>query len=330
MAWMLATLVVFTRAAFADEPSAADISAARDLGREGIKLADAGKCAEAIDRFSRAEKLYHAPTILARLGECQVKIGKIVQGSENLQKVVHEPLPDKAPPQFVKARERAQKILKEVEGKIGRLKIIVNAPPKTEVTIKIDGEPVSAALIGADRPTDPGEHFVEAVAPGYLKSSETVVIKEGGSETVTLDMKIDPEAPPPPPPPDEHKVLAAPAPPPPSSSGLKTAGFVVLGVGAAGIVVGSIFGFVTLSQKSDLDKLCPGPDHTCPPGQQGKIDSANAMGWVSTIGFIAGGVGVAAGLTMILLGSASKAERPKTTFIRPVIGPATFGLHGAF
>lgn len=319
--------LLFAAAARADEPSPADVNAARELGKEGIHLADQNKCDEAIDRFARAERLYHAPTILERLGECQVKVGKLVAGIESLQRVVHEPLPDKPPPQFVKARDKAQKLLAGVQGKVAKLKIHVRAPPKVEVAIKIDGEPVSSALVGADRPTDPGEHFVEATAPGYLKSSESVVLKEGGSGEVTLDMKVDPEAPPPKPP-EEHAVVAPPPPPPPAphGGGARVGGIVVLGVGVAGLAVGGIFGAVAIGEKSDLDKRCAVKDQ-CPPGTQGKIDSANTIGWVSTIGFIAGGACAVAGAAMILFGGGGA---PRKAGVVPWIGPGSAGVSGTF
>jgi len=314
------------------EPGAADVSAARELGKEGIRLADANKCAEAIDKLARAEKLYHAPTILGRLGECQVRVGKIVLGTENLQRVVHEALPANPPPQFVKARERAQKVLSEAQPKIGKLKIVVNAPPKVEVTIKIDGEVVSSAFVGAERPTDPGEHFVEATAPGYLKSSETVVLKEAGSDSVVLTLKVDPEGPPPPPP-DDHPKLPPPVvvePPPSGGSGLKTVGWISLAVGGAGLVVGTIGGVAALSAKSDLDRLC-GAAKSCPSSAKGTLDSANTAAAVSTVGFIIGAVGVAAGVTFLLLPSSSpKAETPKAAWVRPYAGPTELGLVGAF
>lgn len=330
-ALLLLSAAHWSSRAMGDEASSTDVNAARELGKEGMKLADQGKCDQAIDKLARAEKLFHAPTILTRLGECQVKVGKLVAGTESLQRVVHEPLPDKAPPQFVKARDKAQKILNDVQGKIAKLKINVNAPPKTEVAIKIDGEVVSSALIGADRPTDPGEHFIEATAQGFLKSSENVTLKEGGSGEVTLNMKVDPEAPPPPP--DEHKDPNNnnngnnPQPPPPQGgNGLRTAGIVVLGVGGAGVVLGAIFGLVAIGQKSDLSNACPVKD-MCPPGTQGKIDGANTMGWVSTIGFVVGGVAVAAGATMILVSGGSS---PKKTGITPWISPFGAGVNGTF
>src|ERR1041384_6327106 len=81
-----------------DEASAADIAAARSLAVEGVKLAQAGKCDEAVDKLERAEKLHHAPIVLASLGECKGGQGKLVQGTEMLRRVVREPLPDHPSP----------------------------------------------------------------------------------------------------------------------------------------------------------------------------------------------------------------------------------------
>src|SRR5690606_34477298 len=113
-------------AAQSPENSAENKAAARSLGVEGIKAANAGDCETAVDKLSRAEALYHAPTILGRLGECQVALGKLVEGTENLNKVVREQLPDDAPAAFFKARERAQKVLDQALPKIAKLKINVD------------------------------------------------------------------------------------------------------------------------------------------------------------------------------------------------------------
>src|SRR5579871_3544383 len=74
------------------DDSAENTAAARSLGIQGVQLADAGKCPEAIEKLQRAETLHHAPTILGRLGECQVNVGLIVEGTENLNSVVREQL----------------------------------------------------------------------------------------------------------------------------------------------------------------------------------------------------------------------------------------------
>ena len=66
----LAALLTLSPVALAN-PSAEDIAAARSLGTDGVKLADAGDCKAAIPKLQAAEKLFHAPTTADRLGECQ-------------------------------------------------------------------------------------------------------------------------------------------------------------------------------------------------------------------------------------------------------------------
>src|ERR1039457_2485634 len=101
---ILGTLVVGFSASWAsaqDEPSAADTAAARELAIDGLKLADAGHCAQAIDKLTRAEKIRHSPIVLGRLGECQIEEGKIVDGTEDLHRVLHEPIPPNPRPRLI-------------------------------------------------------------------------------------------------------------------------------------------------------------------------------------------------------------------------------------
>src|SRR5271155_3015531 len=60
-------------------PSPEEIAAARDLDREGVKLARTGNCADAVPKLERARELYEAPVIPAvALGDCLIRLGKIV------------------------------------------------------------------------------------------------------------------------------------------------------------------------------------------------------------------------------------------------------------
>src|SRR5690349_18240562 len=109
-----------------DQPQAENVAAARSLGLQGIKMADAGDCKGAIEKLSRAESLYHAPSILARLGECQVQVGQIVLGTENLNRVVREQLAPNAPKAFRDAKERAKSVLNTALPKLARLTVKVD------------------------------------------------------------------------------------------------------------------------------------------------------------------------------------------------------------
>src|SRR5579863_10420452 len=88
-----------------NEHGAADVTMARQLGNEGLELAGTGDCAGAIDPLSRSEALHHAPTTLAILGECHIAVGKLVQGAEELTRVVRENIDPQAPASFRTAQE---------------------------------------------------------------------------------------------------------------------------------------------------------------------------------------------------------------------------------
>lgn len=341
-------------------PSASDTALARQLGSEGVQLADAGNCSAAIEKLERAEKLYHAPTILGRLGECQVSVGKIVAGTENLQRVVRESLPPRAPKAFVDAQARAQKVLDASLPKVAKLKIHVEAPPGTNLSITQDGESVSAATLDLDRPADPGTHRVDVTAPGFRPAHGEATLAEGGSGSINLRLEPDPNAPAaaapgapagpatyPPnggPPPSSGPATAPPYQGPipgstpgaeaPSSGSSNVPAYLLIGTGVVGVAVGSIFGAKVLSKKSSLDGVCKSGKTSCPPSAQADIDSMRSAATLSTVGFAVGGVALGAGVIMLLVSKSSSSADAKTApaqaSVSPFIGPTSVGLYGSF
>jgi len=352
----LSTFAPLTARAQDQTASAGDIALARSLGLEGVQLAESGNCAAAIDKFQRAEALYHAPTILVRLGECQVATGKVVAGTENLQRVVREPLLPKAPKAFVDAQARAQKSLDASLPKVAKLKIHVDAPPGVRPTVKLDGESISLAALDVDRPADPGSHQVEASAPGFKTARSDTMLAEGGSGSASLRLEPDaaggpppqgmgpvapyppgPAAPPGYGPPGQMQMQYPPAQPGAETKGSssKTLGFVLIGAGGVGVAVGSIFGAMALSKRSSIDDsgVCS-PKSNCQPSAQGDIDSMKTSATVSTVGFAVGGGALAVGLIVLLTAGKSQptGEAHRTTWasVKPLVGPRSLGLEGSF
>ena len=328
-------------AAFAqDQPQAENVAAARSLGMQGIQLADSGDCKGAIEKLSRAESLYHAPSILGRLGECQVKVGQIVLGTENLNRVVREQLAVNAPKAFKDAQERAKGVLNTALPKIARLTVKVEpADAKSQVTVA--GTTIPPALIGIERPTDPGTHEVVVSAPGYLEQRTSVTLAEGGTQEISVKLEKDPNAgvaaPPPPAAAPPPVVPVGPAAPPEDKPAKKsnTLAYVALGIGGAGLVVGGITGFLALGKKSDL-KNCV--DTRCPSSQQDTLDGAKSMATISTVGFAVGAVGVGVGVVLLLTGggngnaslASSKQLAHSGVHIEPWLGVESAGLNGTF
>jgi hypothetical protein len=312
------------------DDQAENTAAARTLGIEGVQLADAGKCPEAIEKLQRAESLHHAPTILDRLGECQVAVGQIVIGTENLNAVVREPLPANAPKVFHDAQDRAQKVLTTAMPKIAHLVITV-VPADAGASVTVDGKAIPAALVGADRPTDPGTHELTATAAGFRAAGQSVTLAEGAQQNITLTLEKDPNAVAAGPPPLAPGALppAPVTPPEPAPKKNNTPAYVAFGIGGAGILIGSIAGVVALSKAGDC------PSKVCPT--QSDLDSAKSTATISTIGFGVGIVGVAVGTVLFLTGNKSEAPPAQASLryepklrLKPWFGANTAGLMGTF
>jgi hypothetical protein len=311
------------------QSDAADIAAARSLGVEGFKLAAAGNCAEAVDKLARSEALHHAVSVLEKLGECQVSVGKLVDGTEALRRVTHEALPSNAPAAFIAAREQAAALLDATARRVAHLNIAVTGAPTAGagVWVKVDGANVPTASLNVDRPVDPGAHVIEAGAPGFVATTVKMVSNEGATDPVKLVLV---------PAPVTVAVAAAPptplpAPPAPriddksradQATRSHTVAYVVGGAGLAGLAIGAISGVVALGDKSTLNGACHAG--ACPESASSALSGGKTAGTVSTVGFVVGGVGVAAGVVLYFLdlgGGATATAR---------VGIGEVGLSGTF
>ena len=264
-------------------PTAADKSTARQLAIEGNKALGEKDYATAADRYSRAEQLYHAPTLLIGLARSYNGLGKFVEAYEAYNRVLREPLGSDASKAFRKAQEEAKAEIGPVEKKIAHATITVLGAENP--TVLLDGEPLDSAGLGVKRPVNPGEHEVKASERGYLAQSKSFSIESGELTEITLEL---------PPAPDSGLPSGGMKP-------IRIGGFAALGLGAAGLAVGGVTGGLALGQHGDLTDGCPG--NVCPPDQSENLDSFRTMGSVSTAGFVAGGVLAAVGVTLVILGA---------------------------
>lgn len=342
--------LLYSSSAQAEDASAAETAAARSLAVDGLKLAQAGNCTEAVPKLERAEKLYHSAVVASRLGECDIAIGRLVEGTEILRKVLREPQPAEPTPALTKALERAQRVLDAAKPRIAGLTIKVAAVQ--DMSVKVDGNAVASALVDTEIPTDPGEHSVEVSAPGFLKSATHVSVSEGEKKSVTVTLSRDPnatvapvataapapngvQAPAPSPARSEAPLAAQGAPVEHAPS--HTAAYVALGFGAAGLATGGVLGVLTMQRHKDLQGQCPGD--VCSHEQQSDLDAAKRLGNFSTIAFGVGGAGVVLGSVLLFTagsGSSDRAARaPKTRFAgliepRVAVGPGRIQLDAAF
>src|SRR5580704_8698956 len=89
--------------------SDADRATARSLGQDGQQALDNKDYATAEDRFRRADKMVHAPTLMLGLARALAAEGKYVEAQEAYNRIVRDGLAPNAPDVFKRALDDAKK-----------------------------------------------------------------------------------------------------------------------------------------------------------------------------------------------------------------------------
>jgi len=177
----------------------------------------------------------------------------------------------------------------------------------------IDGAQVFDKLDGTAIPVSPGSHRVVFSAPGFRSVESTFVVADGQKLRVVVFLSLA----------SSPLIIAPPAGPPasdqPASAGgrQRTLGLALVGVGLAGLAVGTVWSLKSKSTYDDaLSFECGGDPARC--SAQGIADgkTAHRQATVATVSFAAAGLLVAAGATLYFTG-------PKQT--RVGIAPASDG-----
>lgn len=330
---------ILTSPAFAQ--SDADRATARSLGIDGQQALENKDYKSAEDRFRRAESLVNAPTLMLGLARALAGLGRYVESQETYNRIIREGVSSGAPEAFKRALSDAKREVDGAGAKIGRVTITVRASGGADVTnpkVLLDGSPVSTASLGVRRSIDPGSHVLQVSGDGFKPAEQHFDVPAGETIDQPITLEVDRSAVPPP---GAQATLpvptTTPAPEQASSSGGGARGalpWVAFGIGAVGLGVGGVAGLLAMGQHSHIAGICQ-TTTSCPPTEENDIDSYHTMGAISTIGFIAGGVGVATGAILLLAQpraeSASLAPpRRARVHVVPVIGFGSIGAAGEF
>ncbi|MEM9696424.1 MAG: hypothetical protein AAGA56_28020, partial [Myxococcota bacterium] len=322
----LGLLVVGSRPALAKDLASAtpeEKETARRLLDEGDALFGEGERAEALAKYIAAEGIIRAPTTSVEVGKAYAAQGRLVEARDAYLRVIRFPERSDEPQAFVDARLRARRQAAALEPRIPSVTIVVEPADLRPVEVRVDGKPVSAAVVGQPLRVDPGRHRIEVRSPGMVPSTGQVELDEGATQT--LELRLVPEAGAPPPPSSPVRPLP---PPPAAAEPFPVATTIGFAVGGAGLIFGGVTGALSLARTSDLSAACP--DQACPPEQQDTIDDATLFANLSNVGFAVGGAGVLFGvIALFTIDMPAEAEIAGVR-IRPWVGSAGAGLRGGF
>jgi hypothetical protein len=265
------------------DPTASEKETARTLVREGRLKRRKGDLHAALEDFAAAHAIMVVPTTGLELGKTQVKAGKLVEALDTLLSVTRITPSPREPRAFRRARAEAKKLSAELGPRIPALRVRVSGSAANGASVRIDDTAVVPESIGAPMKLNPGSHTVVATSVDGDEQTVTVELMEGDEREVTLQLDA--------PPPADDAVASE-----TQTNPLVYAGFAV---GGAGLIVGAVTGALAIDKYGEVAPQCPAGQ--CPPETHDDIDAGTTLGTVSTVGFIVGGVGLAAGIVGIFL-----------------------------
>ncbi len=310
-------VVCWAPAARANDPAAAEA-----LFEQAKRLMAAGNYAGACPKLEESQRLDPGVGTQFNLADCYEHAGRTATawalfvevasslgrtGDKEREKVAHD---------------RAAAIT----GRLSRLTIV--APANVSgLEVRRDGEVVGSAAWGTAMPVDPGNHLLEATAPGKKKWSTTVAVGANGATATTTIPELAP---------GDTSDSSAPGAGAPSTT-QRTIAIVLGSAGVVGVGIGAGFGISAFAQHSSYVKECP-MDHCTTAQGVADHDSAARAANISTAAFA---VGLAAGVAGLVVGlTAPKADAPTTARagerrgapaggvairVLPAVGPSSAG-----
>jgi hypothetical protein len=267
-----------------------DAALAEALFRDAKTLMQQNKHAEACPKLEESQRLDPGGGTQLTLALCYEGAGRFASAwaafSEALTIAKRDNRPERA--------KIAQEKIDAVSAKMAYLTVVVPADVAAlGPEVKRDGSVLRPTVWGTAIPVDPGEHVVEATAPGKKKWARKVTA--GGAEGLKITLKVakledEGEG--------EGEKVDKPAEPgskpeAPAGGWKKPTGITLLVAGAIGVGVGSYFGFSALSKRKDADDRCPAKE--CPdPRAITLVDESKSAATLSTVG-----IGVGLGLAVV-------------------------------
>jgi hypothetical protein len=270
---------------------------AEELFQRARRLMGENDFSSACPLLEEAYGLDHGGGTLLALALCHEGEGKLATALEELRQSLKVAVRTQRSDRVLLAESHVQ----ELEAKVPRIKVTPPSPEPAGFFVFIDGQVVEHATFIAGVPVDPGPHVVVAQARGEKDWSRTLTIR-AGSKPILVEV-------PPfrnPSPERARRDVFEPA---PEASPPRTLGWVLGGVAVAGVATGSVFGLLAFDANDRSQAQCR--NDVCTQTGVEWNENARRNASVSNVGFVAGGLALAASLYFFLRspGKATPARR---------------------
>ena len=259
----------------ANEPPSSVKREYRELAERAVSEFSVGHTAEARALFLRAHELWPSARTLRTLGMTAFELRMYPRALTELQAALSDPR--RALPDDQQAQVRG--LIAQASGFVGRY-WLQDVPPGTELLVDgVRQDQLKPLIVSV------GEHSVVARVPEQPELRFQLLVQ--GREDTQLMLPVAPPQDLPARAPQPVRLQLAPQPVPD-----RTAAITAFSVGAAGLIVGSIAGWMALERKHDVDNL----------------DAGYRAADISTAAFITAGVGAAVGTVLWIVAPSAASD----------------------
>jgi hypothetical protein len=314
-AWSFVALVCFW--AFQARPAQAQASAstsaaAEALFEDAVRLMENKEHAKACEKFRASQEMDPALGTLLRLADCFDRIDKTASAWATFKEVS-----SLAAQQGQTERQRvADERVADLEARLSRVELRVAAKNQIKgLEIMLNGVRVPSATWNSSLPVDPGPQRVSASAPGRKPWQGSIDVPKGPSE-VSLDVPALAQAP-------KRAQEDAKAPEAPSSgSTQRVIGYVVGGVGVAGLAASGVLAYRAHSlREQSLDQCQVEDSNACTAAGVELRRDAVSYARAANYPFFAGAALLAGGVALVLTAPSGASNRASSSRLTATVDP---------
>jgi hypothetical protein len=350
---VLAACLILARAATAqvptpaETPSSPELAEARGEFEQGVGFAKEERWLPALLAFERSQAL-HAHAITAYdIAYCERALGHLTRARARFEQALADNLAHGEAELPAELEQRAREYRTEADRQLAVVVVSLGSG-----AIAVDGRPLEVAgarggrlvLLAGTRNEGPAEVAPASTFEAHLDPGTHVfALSVDGQPDVVVSRTLAPGANPPlelrgaggrePSSRQPARLAIGPTKSAPATTTAHAWPALAFGVGAAGVLVGSVSGLLAFSHKSSVHDACAsaGADAT----QCGRErDSAHRAADISTGSFIVGGAASVVGAVLLFAtrGDVKPTSGPSAQLaaVRPLIGWATLGAEGHF
>jgi hypothetical protein len=290
---------------------------ARAQVNEGVALFQKGRYADAERNFLSAMEIAPVPTVALWAARSHERLGKWVLASASYRNALAmQPNELWVGDAQQRAQAEAREELQRLEARVPKVHVVLEGEVMPGLVVTLDDVTVALATLSGSIPVDPGRHMLAAKQAGQM-TRVAVELLEAEERSVVLRLPAPVRA-------DRGSAAAAevgalpskhvgsssdaaPATQKPNSEeSMRTWGWVGVGVGSAGLLVGTAAGLWAIGSRASLHRDGCSGDVCVGDRFSDRVERYNTLRTVSTLGFVVGGVGLATGVTLLLSSPPSK------------------------